>query len=62
VDPDAALANMRELVEQVHNDGWVDPGSIEEQMAEQFQALDDWLSKSGFLPAEWQRHRSDAGV
>jgi hypothetical protein len=24
-------------------------------LADHFEALDDWLSKGGFLPADWQR-------
>jgi hypothetical protein len=49
MDPDVALAELRELAEK--------PISLDvcDEMQQLFTGLDDWLSKSGFLPADWQR-------
>lgn len=45
MDPDEALDNLRALIA----DG-SDPAAI----AEQFAALDEWLSNGGFPPADWR--------
>jgi hypothetical protein len=37
----------------VHADDVADPLAHIEAMADQFQALDEWLSTQGFLPAAW---------
>lgn len=55
MDPDAALATLREQAKQAE---WLH--SREEvmaalgDMAEQFEALDQWLTKGGFLPEAWK--------
>jgi hypothetical protein len=43
MDPNAALALIR------------DTGSSPEERLEAFEALDGWLSRGGFLPADWDR-------
>ena len=54
MDPDAALKEMRALVEEVLNDD--DPSEDSaERMSELFDGLDGWISKGGFLPQDWQR-------
>jgi hypothetical protein len=52
MDPDAALSNLRylfsvalEMQKLTHNDIVV--------LNEQFEALDGWLSRGGFLPQAW---------
>lgn len=51
MDPDEALATLRELVE--NHDG--NPEA--EILATHFTALDTWMSNQGFLPADWARGR-----
>lgn len=50
MDPDIALAAMRELSER----GIRSRSPVASQLAEQFGALDDWLSGGGFVPAAWR--------
>lgn len=48
MDPNATLAQIRHMVKE---------GSFCEdfaEIAELIEALDEWLSKGGYLPAEWQ--------
>lgn len=47
MDPNATLARLRELVFS----GLQRPET--EEMAELFDDLDTWMSKGGFLPADW---------
>ena len=47
MDPDTALAQIRELI----NDG----DSADIALVHAFQGLDEWLSRGGFLPADWSR-------
>ena len=63
MDPDTALENLRAARDRFDeaddvSDRW--GGAYE--VVEQFDGLDDWLSKGGFPPAEWAdaRARSDA--
>lgn len=51
MDPNATLARIRELAAQLEIDS-SDPYVVEE-LAEQFTALDEWLSKGGFKPSAW---------
>lgn len=59
MDPDAALANARTLVARLRRaqaqgqDQAV--ASVAAELADAFDALDDWLSGGGFLPAAWAR-------
>jgi hypothetical protein len=61
MDPNACLAKLRELSKaQVKDDedseGYlVRSGMRSEEMADLLEALDQWLSKGGFLPEDWQR-------
>jgi hypothetical protein len=47
MDPNAAL---RELREAIHQDDT-------HTAAERFEALDEWLSRGGYLPERWQAER-----
>lgn len=52
VDPDAVLADLRELVHRVDDGlGRVDP----EEFTEKFRSLDGWMSHGGYAPADWSR-------
>lgn len=51
MDPNEALRQLRHYVNHL-----LTPEN-QEQACEAFNALDGWLSKGGFLPAEWDVHR-----
>lgn len=54
MDPTATLTALRELAAQT--DQGLDSDSlsvIATQQAELFTALDQWITKGGFLPLEW---------
>jgi hypothetical protein len=57
MDPNVALAKIREAVgelRQSDDDGvWADDSSQIGMLLEQFEALDEWLSRGGFLPKDW---------
>lgn len=56
MDPNTALARMRELVDRVQNAGLNDDAwGIADEMAEVFQGLDVWLTRKGALPVLWER-------
>jgi hypothetical protein len=60
VDPDAALTNMRDAVRRVNAAGNAfDGADAGQDLAEAANALDDWLTRGGFLPAAWS-HDTDA--
>lgn len=63
MDPNKTLADLRDYarslldeVDRANKTGVADFSSPEEAytMAEQLEALDDWLSRGGFLPDDWQ--------
>lgn len=53
MDPDVTLDELRSLVDG-DNSGLPAAQRVEE-MCELFTALDDWLSRNGFLPKAWAR-------
>lgn len=63
MDPDAALARLRELLEPTKVDAMIEDtntqnGEVESALteaAELFAALDSWMSKGGFAPGNWKR-------
>lgn len=55
MDPNANLTRQREIVARIV-EGESQDGDLEE-LADLAEALDEWLSKGGFLPARWQRGR-----
>lgn len=64
MDPDEALKKLRESAARVQEvfDNYVrnrfDPlEGAAETLLTYAQALDDWLSKGGFLPADWNKNR-----
>jgi hypothetical protein len=56
MDPNAALKNIREAVGELRNqddDGVLDGTSQVGFLLESVEALDEWLTKGGFLPDAW---------
>lgn len=53
MDIDAALARLRETVSQIAA-GELDDG-LAKDLREQWEAVDGWLSRGGFLPTDWAR-------
>lgn len=59
MDPTETLRVIREALAKVGDlDGWfpgedVDRDDLIETAVRAFQALDEWMSKSGFKPAQW---------
>lgn len=53
MDPEEALKRLRQLV-KIHMGGdGLDAHEID-RMVTTFQGLDEWITKGGFLPADWQ--------
>jgi len=52
MDPNAALEAILGAIEDV---GYGDDRETLRRMVENFEALDEWLSKGGFLPERWKR-------
>lgn len=53
MDPNATLAELRTLVRAILTAPESDASDDADSMAEHFQALDQWLSRGGFRPADW---------
>ncbi len=52
MDPTATLARIREALANHAENGLSDDETME--LVECVEALDDWLSRGGFLPTQWQ--------
>jgi hypothetical protein len=53
-DPNEALARIRALLALRETPGWeADTMAILDGLADTVQALDEWMTKGGFLPKEW---------
>lgn len=48
MDPTQTLSDIRELA--AHDD----PGDVAEALVERVEALDQWMSRGGFPPEQWQ--------
>lgn len=57
MDPNEALARARRAAERLLSDGFEWDAAECEALCESLQALDQWLSKGGFLPDDWARGR-----
>lgn len=55
MDPEQALENMRTAAGNLADDDTL-PEDVT-LLVESVQALDEWLSKGGFLPADWSKGR-----
>lgn len=62
MDPDQTLADLRDALKELSTIPVNDPRepAISAQVMERFGALDDWLSRGGYLPVDWQRHQPSA--
>jgi hypothetical protein len=54
MDPNSALAAIRELTERVLNGA--DDRHNARALAESIESLDTWLTRGGFKPADWQHN------
>ena len=59
MDPNKALAVIRELVLKFHiTDFAMNSGHPENDLADlvaHIESLDEWISKGGFLPGDWEK-------
>lgn len=63
MDPNEALKRMRELArEAMAAESGGEPADLGRmsELAEQFQALDSWLTNGGFLPDGWSHRERTA--
>lgn len=60
MDPDQCLRELREAVASMKvemSKGFAgDIGDDADVAIAKFEALDQWLSRGGFLPADWRKH------
>ena len=54
MDPNETLRRLRDWVAQIEKQGTLCDEDLAE-MAEYFSALDEWISRGGFLPCDWSR-------
>ncbi|MFJ9365307.1 hypothetical protein ACIRRA_12930 [Nocardia sp. NPDC101769] len=60
MDPNTALAEIRELIKQYNEIGVWDVHDLRGvvniliELTDHFHGLDQWLSQGGFLPKEWE--------
>lgn len=55
MDPNECLAELRDYIQSEktlseNGDAW----EYVDEIIDRFEALDDWLSKGGFLPSAWR--------
>lgn len=62
MDPTALLNDIRDTItrmsEVTTREDWEEAAK---ELATQFKWLDDWLSKGGFLPSDWEWDRKGLG-
>lgn len=51
MDPNKTLEAIRAMYTAILEDGRI--GSATRKLAEDIEALDEWLSKGGYLPLDW---------
>jgi hypothetical protein len=58
MDPNAALAEIRRLIDNLKFQIEPDTGLVDlddaSELIDRFESLDGWLSKGGFLPTDWR--------
>lgn len=61
MDPDQVLAELREFIHSLQpvrdGDPTINTGDVGDELIEimeKFEALDEWLTKGGFPPADWR--------
>lgn len=55
MDPNTALQEIRDILNQAINGETIDPDDVS-RAAELFSGLDMWIGKGGFLPADWDNN------
>lgn len=58
MDPNANLEEQRQIVATLLAGPCGDADNLGMRLAELAQALDEWITKGGFLPADWQKGRA----
>lgn len=61
MDPDVVLKRLRDVVAPINRSGGRFATVEERSFAEDFAALDEWLSKGGFPPMDWSTNE-DVGT
>lgn len=59
MDPNATLSAIRNVIFQL-SAAESDSISMLKDIAEEFEALDEWLCAGGFLPTEWESNRKSS--
>ena len=64
MDPDETLKCAREALEILNCDLSFEPARLDasDDLVAAFEALDEWLSKGGFLPADWAKVSRSSAV
>lgn len=57
MDPNETLRLIRKTLPNVNMDRWEGADEAAVRLTELVQALDEWLSKGGALPADWNKGR-----
>jgi len=59
MDPNETLEELRQRTEDALSGGYAmgDMDVVATDLAILFEALDQWLSKGGFLPSDWSARR-----
>ena len=52
MDPNTALNELRTLLGQAIEGDTMDPSDVT-RAAELFEGLDNWITRGGFLPSDW---------
>lgn len=56
MDPDVCLQKIRELIVELRGSSKISTTeACADEISEHFEALDEWISKGGFMPADWAR-------
>jgi hypothetical protein len=63
MDPDTCLAAIRNRIHDItdrvdHGTLWAETADDIALLIEHIEVLDDWLCQGGFLPREWNYHRT----
>ena len=64
MDPNAALANIRAIINgdtagsRDADGAFYNPQEAAGKLADYFEALDQWISMGGFLPAAWTHSKA----
>jgi hypothetical protein len=57
MDPNANLKEMREIAKTILSGEEYDTGYDAVRLAELVEALDEWITKGGFLPEAWSKKK-----